>query len=319
MKDNNKLYKKLNSLIKSKNSKNTFFALVLIAIMVYCLHLYPLWNKVPMHDIQLNLKAMGELSSNSHCDLIIGIDVGADYYNRQLNNKSNCVSFYHYSSTDDTINIDTSFINKYSEILNRDSVRKINLKTFFVMDYQYNTNILTYSDNKIEKEQIKTNPNSVEYTSAPIKVSRSESSTAEGSCFCAYSRHISTPGEMNFSTSLMNERPGYFNNWDISQSNYNLKFKSHNIMCSSIKYNFLGSVKFSDMYPRPDKTTIHSIEFTDSSSIAEIMQKGLRFHVDFIDLEEMASTRIFVLTAFLSLVVSLFATILYNLFTQERK
>ena len=270
-----------------------------------------------MHDITLELKAMGELSNYSNCDLILGIDGGADYYNKQFIERNNCVSFYHYSSADYTVNIDTSFINKYSKILNSDSVREINPKTFYVMDYQYNTNIITSSDNKIEEEQLKTNQNSIEYTSAPIKVSKSESSTGEGSCFCAYSRHISTPGKMYFYTTLMNAKPEYFSHWDISQSNYNLRFISHNIKCKSIKYDFIGPVKFSDMYPEPDIKTIHSIEFTDSSTITQIMKDGLRFHVDFIDLKEMASTRLFVLTAFLSLVVSLFATLLYSLFKLE--
>lgn len=94
MEDKSKSFKNIViSFVKSKNSKKALFALVLLAIILYCLHLYPLWNKVPMHDIRLDVKAMGELSSNSNCNLIIGIDVGAGYYNRLLNDKTNCVSF----------------------------------------------------------------------------------------------------------------------------------------------------------------------------------------------------------------------------------
>lgn len=58
------------------------------------------------------------------------------------------------------------------------------------------------------------------------------------------------------------------------------------------------------------------IEFTDSIKINEIISKGLRFHVEFVQLREMAATRTIILTSILSLALSLIGSIIYKRFLE---
>lgn len=94
-----------------------------------------------------------------------------------------------------------------------------------------------------------------------------------------------------------------YSSLDISQSNYIIRFDPQEIKCDTISIEFNGATNFSNMYPSPDKVTMSGIEFVNPNKILEICKNGLRFHSEFIELNEMSARRTFILSGIVSLIV----------------
>lgn len=109
--------------------------------------------------------------------------------------------------------------------------------------------------------------------------------------------------------------PSFFDAWDISQKVYRLKLPTIGFSeVSSLKFDCVGPVKFSDMYPVPDKVTMSSIQFTDKEKIDQIRCYGLNVHVQFEQLKNIQSIRTFIVTSAITLFSTLFIKHLYRLF-----
>lgn len=93
-------------------------------------------------------------------------------------------------------------------------------------------------------------------------------------------------------------------------------------LCSftkTLSIDYVGPAEFSShIVPEPDKITLSSICYTDSSKIQEIGKRGLKFHVTFPDMENKQESRIFILSAIVTalgaLVLKYLWRIIYNLY-----
>ena len=84
----------------------------------------------------------------------------------------------------------------------------------------------------------------------------------------------------------------------------------------SITIDYRCPAEFGFLVPEPDERTMSSIRYTDSLKILKIAVDGLEYHVKFPDMENIQEVRLFGLTAIITILLSVFASLLYKLFTR---
>lgn len=90
---------------------------------------------------------------------------------------------------------------------------------------------------------------------------------------------------------------------------------SHSFV-KSITIDYRCPTEFGVLVPEPDERTMSSIRYTDSLKILKIAVDGLEYHVKFPDMENIQEVRLFGLTAIITILLSVFASLLYKLFTR---
>ena len=296
-------------------------AILSIRIVVICSMLYIIkwiwnnyqsWNRIPNHRIAAKLSAEGLVSDDSYCNFRIKIDAGeASNYNDSIGNLNSIevVSKTHFTDSVKPTWITESIMGRYlygryKEILDEKS-------TFYIVDFECHSDLPSRVRNKDFTGICNYEPHKFDYVEAPRLTSDVNGTKAEGSGVLAFCTR-GGGGTIKFNTNLINEAPSIGAKWDITQANYLISFNAKNINCDTLSIEFCEPTNFSAMYPIPNKITVSSIEFTDSSAIKAIMSNGLRFHTDFIQLKEMSARRTFLLSALLSLVISLFASLVFK-------
>lgn len=91
----------------------------------------------------------------------------------------------------------------------------------------------------------------------------------------------------------------------------NLPITSYNI--SSLLIDYTGTAEFSYIYPEPDEMTISSIRYKDPQKIKYIQWHGLKYHVNFPDMENLQDIRIMVITILITLLLTYIISLIYNL------
>lgn len=102
-------------------------------------------------------------------------------------------------------------------------------------------------------------------------------------------------------------RPRWFNNFDISQSYYDIKFDT-NLDSGRISMDFVGVTEFSKIAPEPDTITMSSIIYTNKDKIKVLKDNGLKFHAKHIELQNFQNSRVFFITAVMSALFAIFVT-----------
>ncbi|MBR0181475.1 MAG: hypothetical protein IJQ04_07405 [Prevotella sp.] len=302
------VYKRL-SVVNIKWWLRIAYALSLFVIIYNCFSYYPEWSKVPTHYLKLDVEAKGKLSSKSYCEFLINIDAGGDYFDKSKAKMNNRVLIYNdtlYNMGITEQKGDFKFQMKQAFGACNNKLRKMN--TYYRLGYNYYVSLILPSKKSKEEPQIKCDNTFMSYTGVPYVEQTNKDTRVSGEDYLAYGEIVKT-GHMGMSTRVMNESPSIFSPWDITQANYILYLQTDDIRCRRIKFDFIGSTSFSNMEPSPDKTTVNSIEFTDPVKIMSIINNGLRFHARFVEQQEKSAIRIFVLTSILSLVISLFASV----------
>ena len=303
--------KRRNSLILRRCCYFIYIAFLLFTI-VWCFHYYPIWCKVPTHYFEADLTTMGKISNYSFCELQINVDAGGDYLVKDGYDIGNKVSVNNDPLYKDSIEICKDFELFLDSLLSKNSNKRLQMKTWHKLDYKYNTTLFLNVGHKSGDEYGPIiEQQSITYTSEP-QVEYTENGTkVKGISFLAYDKK-ELWGNMNICPKAMNIAPDFMSPWDITQANYFVKFHARNIKCRAVKFEFFGSTSFSEMNPKPDLITNSGIEFTNSTTIQEIMRHGLRFHAKFLEQEQKSAMRLFILTAILSLAISLFANIIHS-------
>ena len=276
------------------------------------------WNYIPHQCIKANLTAMGVVSDSSSCHFRIRINAGRKQ--DEINNNEFCNSIYidHRTDYSRQIHIDETFYRKFTNIAKAYRCAKEKMQSFYVLDYCCSTTIDIkgcHSDASIPKFGTQY----VSYIDAPVWEKRAGKSIFSGNGFVAFANYTPSSdyvvigkGGLEFNTDITNLAPNYNSPWDITQSTYEISFSCKDIRCDTISIEFYGATLFSDMYPKPDKTTMCSIEFTSYCKIQEIMNNGLYFHTEFIELKELAAMRMFILTALISAIIAFLINVIYG-------
>ncbi|MDE6795866.1 MAG: hypothetical protein K2J63_11265, partial [Muribaculaceae bacterium] len=181
--------------------------------------------------------------------------------------------------------------------------------SYYFLDFDVTSNIKSTIHNKEFTGVLNSNDSVLSYIENPKLFSDSLGTYASGSGILGFCKGKGG-GDLQLNMSLLNSHPTLLSPWNVEQSNYAIRFNTNHIKCDTISIEFRGATDFSNMYPTPDKTTVSSIEFYDSEKILEIAKNGLRFHTDFIELKEMGARRTFMLSGFVSLLISLLASII---------
>ena len=95
-----------------------------------------------------------------------------------------------------------------------------------------------------------------------------------------------------------------------------IPLSSHSFV-KSITIDYRCPAEFGFLVPEPDERTMSSIRYTDSLKILKIAVDGLEYHVKFPDMENIQEVRLFGLTAIITILLSVFASLLYKLFTRH--
>ena len=288
----------------------------LIGAIFCCFCWFSKWSEIPNQTIKANLIAFDDISDSSCCNFEIYINAGSSHDVRKDKNSTNRMIVWHRSKNSVRYNSDINLL----QILKDDSTKyrdKLsNMHSFYVLDYHCSTTINAkslYSDSHHQYDSL-----CFSYIDNPQPYSDSEGISYSGSGFVAFIKSSSKDeelcgkGELSFNTNLINNKPEMKSFWDITQANYNISITCENISCDTITIEFYGATLFSNIYPEPDKTTMSGIEFTSPDKIKEIIDNGLLFHVEFIELREMSAKRTFILTAIMSLLISIIANIIFQ-------
>ena len=114
------------------------------------------------------------------------------------------------------------------------------------------------------------------------------------------------------------ELTGYriFSDYDISQSNYYIRFMLPNSLPKGdnvLIIEFNGATEFSDMYPKPDETKLTSIFFDDPEKLKYIGKEGLYFNARHRELESLQMVRLFFITTILGFLLGLIFSSIWNI------
>ena len=260
---------------------------------------------------------MGNCSDSSYCNFRINIDAIGKHKNNKDSACCNYVEIGNHPIETRSIAIPDSFSRILIPIFQANEEYVANMNSFYVIRYECGTTMPAKIPRKFEEDNLTPHYNNFtfSYTSIPQWKECNTEKVAYGYGLFAFEDTCGT-GKLQFCSSLFNETPQMKSKWDITQSNVSLNLVSNNIRCDTISLEFFGATHFSEMYPRPDYINVSRIEFTDSTKIKEIISKGLRFHVEFVQLKEMAATRTIILTSVLSLALSLLGSIIYKYFSE---
>lgn len=108
----------------------------------------------------------------------------------------------------------------------------------------------------------------------------------------------------------------FFSDYDISQSNYFIRFMLPNSLPkggNALSVEFNGATEFSEMYPKPDRTTLTSIFYDDPDKLKQIGGNGLYFNARHRELESLQMVRLFFITTILGFLLGLFFSSIWNL------
>lgn len=115
---------------------------------------------------------------------------------------------------------------------------------------------------------------------------------------------------------------------DISQMYHNIKIELNNLSYSpkdstiSLSFDFVGNTIFSAMNPTPDKIDMGKITFYSTEKIEQIRKYGLKFHTEFSDNKNLQTSKSFLITTILSILIAYWCTIVgkfIHIFTARRK
>ena len=107
-----------------------------------------------------------------------------------------------------------------------------------------------------------------------------------------------------------------FSDYDISQSNYYIRFMLPNSLPkggNALAVEFNGATEFSEMYPKPDRTKLTSIFFDDPEKLKYIGDHGLYFNARHRELENLQMVRLFFITTILGFLLGLLFSSIWNL------
>ena len=80
-----------------------------------------------------------------------------------------------------------------------------------------------------------------------------------------------------------------------------------------LEFDYVGPSEFSsNILPQPDTITLNSIIYTDKEKISQIGANGLRFHVNFPDMENIQEAKIFIVSSIVTGLGALFLKYLFN-------
>lgn len=294
-----------------------FFMLLLIYLGYSCFYFFQKWNIIPTHQIEANLSTEGLISDKSHCNLLLRINADNSFIEPNPLFDGNILFIKCNNNFTDTIAIKKLYNGKCRYVYYKRPNAFINKKTFYYLDYKVHSNIKSHVHNKNFAGVLKHNIHQMSYMEQPKLTSNSTGTTTTGSAILGF---CSGGGDMTtlFYTSQLNKYPTVLSPWDITQAIYNVKFTCKKIKCNTISIDFIGATDFSSMDPIPDRITMSGVEFLDSTKISLIQTKGLRFHTEFLQLKEMSARRTFLLSAVLSLLVSVFANILFSKWKKQK-
>lgn len=281
--------------------------------IVYCFYRFYINNKIPHRTIGIQLDSNGYVDS-SYCYVEINVDYkekkdSLKKYNKIYikHNNQRKGKFSYTMQEQRKYFLRNPILKKYEDVLNK--LPLDSLYSVYTIKYRCGSNagkIVSVVDG-IKRG----NGGAFSFVSPIILKGDDMDNYAYGEGFALLPNN-SGDIQFSFSTNSDNDYPMIFTPWDISQTNMHLILNTNYIKCEKICIDYNGAVDFSDMFPTPDIINVNSIVFTNPHKIAYIQKEGLKFHADFIELKNIAQLRNYILTAILSITISILCSIVIN-------
>lgn len=106
--------------------------------------------------------------------------------------------------------------------------------------------------------------------------------------------------------------PKFYSAYDVSKLNLKVYFSGDSL--NEFTLGFRSPADFSEIHPDPDYKDCLSITFTDKEKLNYIKENGLRLFVTFYETESLQDSRNYILSALITLFLTLVATIGWTLF-----
>jgi hypothetical protein len=305
-----------------------------------CTYVFICINRIPTYDIYVDCKKLSNIPKEEEFDLDIAI--GANANKKYGLGGPICLNLYH-TDCDDSIGSvfsaeklkTDSITRKAYELLTESSFRKELLDSVtsaYDMSISFARSIGSMSTEVLYNTTIK-NPDSIPFYvyNGDTIIDGKQCSMARMITVCVNKKpfFISLPlrggllgGGSVKRQLLMLE--------DISQCVVKLHLRINGIDTyhnkSSIDFDMTGPVRFSAIYPTPDKIGMSSISYNDSKKISEIKSSwilkkaGLEFYAQRLDKQYFQSAKVYFVTTFLGLFLTLFVKgLCQNLYESIKK
>ena len=297
-----------------------FLFCALCSGIYFCFQKYVAWGKIPYHHISAKLKAEGLISKDSHSSFNLVVDVGDNYglSNVDSSRKTTLISVHNGTKEYEFFPENELYTGNCRYVYFNYSNKFEHKYSFYFLEYQYESNIPGAIKENEKAGMCVSDEYTLSYIEYPHGVADKNGVHFKTNGLLAFAPYECI-GSFDVVCGILNEKPKTLSNWDITQANFNIEVACENISCDTLSMDFIGATSFSAMNPMPDKTTYSSIEFTNPTSINEIMKNGLQFHADFIQMKELSARRSVLLSAALSLLISLLGCLLYDLFVVLRR
>lgn len=302
------------------------FLLCILSLGYFLIIGFQLFNTVPNRNVEIDLNRICEKADSSICDIAINMNYSGKESIKDTLKSYNIVRVMHYSISEVSPIFNSEVLNRRKDDLiylsvhdTLKSIPKIimdSISAVYSINYKCGANV----DDLFPRSSGFTKSNSAfAYTYEPSKHNGEnidEYTYIEGGGIVTFPLITGYGGwEYKFNASIDNDHPSYTHPWDLSQTNLDFKVRMDSVIdFRKLVFDLSGAIGFSDMYPIPDKTYSHYIEFTSLGKLEIIRKDGLSFHADFYNTKNMQDVRNFVLTAFMSLLIAVFCELLFKWF-----
>lgn len=106
--------------------------------------------------------------------------------------------------------------------------------------------------------------------------------------------------------------PHFYSSYDVSKLELKIKFYIDSL--SKFSIHFLNLVDVSEIHPSPDAKDSNSLTFTDPNILEYILNNGLSLYIQFPKSESLQESRNYVLSAIITLFLTIISTLLFNHF-----
>ena len=290
--------------------------LLYVIIFICCLYVYIRWNKIPKREFKIQTEVLK--SSNSYRIKVADIGVFFPMSESLKNNKFGYLSvqFNACSNGLDSNEVNDDGLNKFEE----EEIKKLVQKCDSIENYH---NLSLKFDNLFYSSFIREKISSSEY------VIKKEPIMKDGWNYHLFCETIESKNSIEnkvwinshnkrFGAFTIEQdggslaKPTWFRLEDISQAYYSFQLQTHSIDSLLLRFNFYGATEFSQMHPSPDEIGMNYILFRDQDKISKIKSSGIDFYVRFSDMENKQTVRMFAITTFLSMILTVFLTFLIN-------
>ena len=288
------------------------FSIVIFGlIFIWILYFKFVTSQLTFKEITLQINGLGTIDTyKSSCT----IDINMDYLGRYDSIPYNTIKINHYRPDGFIMPpvFSPIFLELYSNSKDYQTLYKISKNVFEEVDSTFSLYYIRYKSYSSEINNFAQDKacsgyarkfNSrlpMSFSSTPTKGKDDGGEYVIGYGLLLFP-YMDCDGELRFYTNVDHEFPSMLRRRDISKMQFSLKLITQTISCDTLRINFQGNTKFSNIYPQPEIVASNYIEYNTSSTIGEIIDRGVLFYAEFDTTKGMQNFREYLIIGLISI------------------